>query len=493
MSSVATRPSATSAPARRSESCSFIWHPKVRMWNVRVRARSARRTSLRSRGPAWCARLAVGPRVRCSPGQGYGSLSHPPATMATWRWPPLPTPSATTVATRARRPHCLRLASCSARWWPTSTPTPSSVPTPPPSMPTSPASSAWWWRPRPSSPPGSPPRATGRPRATGHRPACWPPWRAAPPGRPSAPSRPGSACSALPSVEEALRAGPAVGPEGRRDRRGRHAWTPGASPCCWPDPSTSPCRATRERCQRFRATARAERSPGRRPARPRRTGRSPTGPSADGAFHYKGQDTPERGAALLARLVPTANRLREARRAAAADRADRHSVPSPRRRCGPMPSSSWSPAGSDGLGARGRPIDDPPCRLPRPRRSPGPRRPSSSGSTADALQRGRAAARRAVRDSTARAHPGAAGPGPGRRLVPQRRLHRGRRHPGRQPSGADHQPAGSAPPSSSGTGRASSRVAACPTDWRSTTSKDGRSAGRPNWRIWPCSARTTTA
>src|SRR5271165_1419974 len=35
MSSVATNPSATSAPASRSESWSFIWHPKVRMWNVR--------------------------------------------------------------------------------------------------------------------------------------------------------------------------------------------------------------------------------------------------------------------------------------------------------------------------------------------------------------------------------------------------------------------------------------------------------------------------
>src|SRR5271155_5458128 len=29
----ATMPSATMSPARRSESCSFIWHPKVRMAN----------------------------------------------------------------------------------------------------------------------------------------------------------------------------------------------------------------------------------------------------------------------------------------------------------------------------------------------------------------------------------------------------------------------------------------------------------------------------
>ena len=35
-SSVGSSPSATRSPARRSESCSFIWHPKVRMWKVRV-------------------------------------------------------------------------------------------------------------------------------------------------------------------------------------------------------------------------------------------------------------------------------------------------------------------------------------------------------------------------------------------------------------------------------------------------------------------------
>src|SRR5664279_5899099 len=34
-SGAATKPSAVRAPARRSESCSFIWHPKVRMWNDR--------------------------------------------------------------------------------------------------------------------------------------------------------------------------------------------------------------------------------------------------------------------------------------------------------------------------------------------------------------------------------------------------------------------------------------------------------------------------
>src|SRR5260370_32143800 len=34
-SSVGCMPSATRSAARRSESCSFIWHPKVRTWNRR--------------------------------------------------------------------------------------------------------------------------------------------------------------------------------------------------------------------------------------------------------------------------------------------------------------------------------------------------------------------------------------------------------------------------------------------------------------------------
>src|SRR5450759_1829077 len=39
-SSVGSMPSATRSPASRSESCSFIWHPKVRTWNRRdMRAR----------------------------------------------------------------------------------------------------------------------------------------------------------------------------------------------------------------------------------------------------------------------------------------------------------------------------------------------------------------------------------------------------------------------------------------------------------------------
>ncbi len=50
MSAVATSPSASSAPASRSESWSFIWHPKVRMWKVR--------------GPASCSSVVTAP--------GYG-------------------------------------------------------------------------------------------------------------------------------------------------------------------------------------------------------------------------------------------------------------------------------------------------------------------------------------------------------------------------------------------------------------------------------------
>src|SRR5580658_1393585 len=62
-SSVGSRPSATRSPARRSESCSFIWHPKVRMWNVRAMGPKCTR---RPRSPRSGTRSGAEPRVRAS-------------------------------------------------------------------------------------------------------------------------------------------------------------------------------------------------------------------------------------------------------------------------------------------------------------------------------------------------------------------------------------------------------------------------------------------
>ncbi len=127
----------------------------------------------------------------------------------------------------------------------------------------------------------------------------------------------GRQLAALPSVEAALRQGRLSGAKAAEitdaavlDPRGETDLLAGSQ--------DEPLRATRERCQRFRATAsRQDPVAAAQRIHAARSFSHWTGP--DGAFHFQGQDTPERGAALLARLVPTANRLRDARRAAAAE------------------------------------------------------------------------------------------------------------------------------------------------------------------------------
>ena len=121
----------------------------------------------------------------------------------------------------------------------------------------------------------------------------------------------------LPSVEEAMREGRLSGQKAAEiaeaatlDPRGESQLLAGSE--------DEPLQATRERCQRFRATASND-DPLAAAQRVHAARSFTHWTDTDGAFHYKGQDTPERGAALLARLVPTANRLRDARRAAAAD------------------------------------------------------------------------------------------------------------------------------------------------------------------------------
>jgi len=127
----------------------------------------------------------------------------------------------------------------------------------------------------------------------------------------------GQQLEGLPSVEAALRQGKLSGSKAAEitdaaalDPRGETDLLAGSE--------DEPLRATRERCQRFRATAsRQDPSAAAQRIHAARSFSHWTGP--DGAFHFQGQDTAERGAALLARLIPTADRLRDARRAAAAE------------------------------------------------------------------------------------------------------------------------------------------------------------------------------
>ena len=209
----------------------------------------------------------------------------------------------------------------------------------------SPGWSAWWRRPRPCWPPGSPPRAPGRRRATAPRPGCSPPWRAARPARPGARWRPASAWAPCPRSRR---------PSGRAGCRGPRPPRSPTPPPSIPGAETlllagSERRAapggTKERCQRFRATsARHDPLAGARRIHAQRSLLHWT--DAEGAFCFTGRDTPERGAALLARLVPAADRLRHARRAAAGARCRR---PTPARVRGRPPGRCPVPPGHRGL------------------------------------------------------------------------------------------------------------------------------------------------
>ena len=121
----------------------------------------------------------------------------------------------------------------------------------------------------------------------------------------------------LPGTEAALRKGTLNGP--KLDQITQAAsLDPSAEGELLEGSASEPLHVVKERCQRVRTTA-AGHDPSATLARIHadRSFQSWTDP--EGAFCFSGRDTPERGAALLARLVPVANRLRHDRRAAAAD------------------------------------------------------------------------------------------------------------------------------------------------------------------------------
>jgi hypothetical protein len=83
---------------------------------------------------------------------------------------------------------------------------------------------------------------------------------------------------------------------------------------------TESLQVIKERCQRVRATS-ATKDPVATLSRIHALRSFNSWNDAEGAFCFEGRDTPERGAALLARLVPVANRLGRDRRAAATEAA----------------------------------------------------------------------------------------------------------------------------------------------------------------------------
>jgi len=125
----------------------------------------------------------------------------------------------------------------------------------------------------------------------------------------------GRQLAGLPSVEHALRQGRLSGPKAA-EITDAATLDPGAETLLLAGSDDETLSATKERCQRVVVTsARHDPLAASQRVHARRSFRHWTG--ADGAFCYQGSDTPERGAALVARLVPAATRLAEARRAAA--------------------------------------------------------------------------------------------------------------------------------------------------------------------------------
>ena len=127
----------------------------------------------------------------------------------------------------------------------------------------------------------------------------------------------GRALADLPGTEAALRQGSLSGPKlaevtqaGTLDPESEGALLAGIG--------TQPLSVIKERGQRVRATA-AGKDPVATVSRIHALRSFTWWSDAEGAFCYRGRDTPERGAALLARLVPVANRLRSDRRAAATE------------------------------------------------------------------------------------------------------------------------------------------------------------------------------
>jgi len=130
----------------------------------------------------------------------------------------------------------------------------------------------------------------------------------------------GQRLSELPSVERALRQGRLSGAKAA-EITDAATLDPRAETTLLAGSEDESLQATKERCQRFKATS-SRHDPLASAQRIHATRAFHHWTGADGAFCFRGQDTPERGVALLARLVPVANRLRRARRAAATEATD---------------------------------------------------------------------------------------------------------------------------------------------------------------------------
>ena len=186
----------------------------------------------------------------------------------------------------------------------------------------------------------------------------------------------GRALADLPGTEEALRQGSISGPK-LSEVTQAGSLDPSAEDSLLAGIGSEPLQVIKERCQRLRATS-VTKDPVAALSRIHALRSFAWWNDAEGAFCFSGRDTPERGAALLARLVPVAKRLGRDRRAAATEAARDNPKGSPT----PEPEhehevalthcSCWSPG--DGRPHRvSRP--PPPGPPPNPPAVPDPRDP----------------------------------------------------------------------------------------------------------------------
>ena len=129
----------------------------------------------------------------------------------------------------------------------------------------------------------------------------------------------GKALADLPGTEEALRQGSISGPK-LSEVTQAGSLDPSAEDSLLAGIGSEPLQVIKERCQRLRATS-VTKDPLAALSRIHALRSFAWWNDAEGAFCFSGRDTPERGAALLARLVPVAKRLGRDRRAAATEAA----------------------------------------------------------------------------------------------------------------------------------------------------------------------------
>ena len=126
----------------------------------------------------------------------------------------------------------------------------------------------------------------------------------------------GQRLAGLPGCEEAVRGGRLSGPKLVEITQAA-SLDPSAEGTLLAGSESEPLHVVKERCQRARATS-AGGDPAATLVRIHEQRHFSSWTDAEGAFCFQGRDSAERGAKLLARLVPVANRLRHDRRADAA-------------------------------------------------------------------------------------------------------------------------------------------------------------------------------